>query len=167
MELLKFNGYKHLQDFIYDVANHNYVACVVLSYEKTCELLKELLVADGVSVGSIYLESEDYSGYDREYYVTLDTDLIIDIFPAWYQDDNGNGKYLFNEADVYFIDGDAHSSILSEYKERPCYEIDVEDNDECEKHCDYCNAEPHKEFRQPKVVSAMLGDRELFRFLLS
>ena len=56
------------------------------------------------------------------------------------------------------------SYTMHQYKDD---EIDVEDNDECEKHCDYCNAEPHKEFRQPKVVSAMLGDRELFRFLLS
>ena len=72
MRIIDFENYEHLSEFLYKIAGNNRVACVVLSYDKTCELLRELLLLDGVEVGSICLESEDYSGYNREYYACFD-----------------------------------------------------------------------------------------------
>ena len=128
MKMIEFENYEHFSDFLYYAVDNNCVACVVLPYDKTCQLLRELLLLDDVKVGSIRLENEDYSGYDREYYVTLDTDLIIDISPAWLRCENEPGHYLYQDADFYMFDGDVHSSILKEYSNSPCYEICINED---------------------------------------
>ncbi len=60
-------------------------------------------------------------------YVTLDSDMYLDIAPAWNKgDDKHSIGYSYNEADVYFFDGDAHASAMELYQENICYELSVD-----------------------------------------
>lgn len=132
IDIIKMPNYKKLSDLMYDVASLGLVVCSTLSCEQAFELLKEIVSCNNIQLGSIYLQDEDYNGYDREYYVTLDSDMVLDISPAWHKgDETHSAGYAYNEADVYFFDGDSRAAIMREYQDKVCYELrfyDVNEN---------------------------------------
>lgn len=127
IDIIQVEDYKKLSSLIYRIADKGFVVCCVLSYEKAFELLKEIaMYSDNIQLGSIQLQNEDYSGYNREYYVTLDSDMYLDIAPAWNKgNDKHPAEYSYNEADVYFFDSDAHASVMEAYQENACYELHI------------------------------------------
>lgn len=129
IDVIHVEDYDKLSNLMYELAYEGFVVCCVMSHTKAFELLKEIAVYDDIQLGSIQLQNEDYSGYDREYYVTLDSDMYLDIAPAWYKgDDKHSAGYSYNEADVYFFDGDAHASAMESYQGNICYELHIEDD---------------------------------------
>lgn len=132
MERLEFDEIADLGNLMYELASEeDAVATAVLFYDRAQDLLKWLLEYDDVSVGHIDLQHEDY-GYSKEYYITLDSDLVLDIQPAY---DKSVG-YVETDTDVIFFDGDSNSRIAVTNDNCLQFELVFEDNCGCD--CDNC-----------------------------
>lgn len=131
ISIINMPDYKKLGNLMHDTADLGCVICCVLSYEQAFDLFRELSIYDDIQLGSIHLQNEDYNGYDREYYVTLDSDMVLDIAPAWHKgDETHSDSYAYNEADTYLFDSDAHASVMAQYQDKECYELRFVDSGE-------------------------------------
>ena len=113
-----------LSDILVRLADTGYITCCMMTYNGTTELIKALSTHARVSVSGIELFDPRCNDYNREYYVTLETNLELTVEPAFLTD---GSCYLINFADIYFFEGEAHSSALELYQEQECYEIDYID----------------------------------------
>lgn len=145
MEKLQFNDIADLGNFMYELATkESQDACAILTYEKTSELLKWLLQYDDVKATFIELEHEEYNGYDKEFYIVLDTDLEIHIEQAYDEKDkiilgvDETGVLLCEEEKIEeFINAnEAYYSFIIEF-------VGKEDN--CGDCCEDCSNCPYKE----------------------
>ena len=106
MERLEFNDIADLGNLLYELATEEEsVVTAVLFYDEAQELLRWLMQYEDVDIGHIDFKHEDY-GYDGEYYITLDTDLFLDVKPV-----KKNSNYTCIDTDALFLDGDANSKI--------------------------------------------------------
>lgn len=113
-----FKDYKDLSEYMYAKASDGINITATLFFEDTISLIKELLLNDDIEIGGINIAQEEYTGYSKEYYITLSDDLILDVAPAH------NGKlYLNAEPDMMLIHGDASSSIIRDIDDDICREI--------------------------------------------
>ena len=120
-----------LADIMQDAAYSGKVVYAALFYEEAIELMRCLLDSINVDVDAINIAPGDVNGYYKEYYISLDPDLILNIEPAWQGEDscNENG-YLWFDADMLFIDARASSSILIGQDSDNCYQLEFE-TEEC------------------------------------
>lgn len=152
MERLRFNNYAEFGDYIYKLASEeSQVSTAVLLCEDAAQLIRCLLLYDDVTIGSINIENEDYHGYDKEFYITLDADLILDVVPAYrVQANNDAERYLPLESDVVFYGGDVSSKTVLQSTYGNKYEIIIEDyddgtEDKCGGCCRDCSDCPRRE----------------------
>lgn len=130
MEKIVFNDYKTLAEIMYSIADAGDISYTVCFFDDAVKLLKELMSFDETSVGGIELSDEDYNGYSKEYYISLDDDFIIDVQPAYNKDlNNGKGAYYTFDAEKTFIVGDANSIIIKDMDKDTCYEIEFNTED--------------------------------------
>lgn len=113
-----FKDYDELANYMYEKATDNIDTVAVLFFDDSASLLKKLLVKDGVTIDAIDIAPEDFDGYSKEYYISLGSDLILDVEPAH----NGK-KYLNTDTDLMLIHGDASSAIIRDVDEKICREI--------------------------------------------
>lgn len=144
MERRKFDNYAEFGNYIYELASYeSQVVTAVLLYEDAVELIKWLMQYDDVTVGSINIENEDYHGYDKEFYITIDTDLVLDVMPAYQlSTDKDTEGYLAIESDIVFYGGDVSSKLALQNTYGNKYELIIEnydDEDECENCCEDCS----------------------------
>lgn len=131
MDKIIFNGYAALVDKMLETADSGGVAYAVCFFKDAAGILKELMGIDGVSVGGIEIADEEYSGYAKEYYISVDGGYIVDVQPAWHDADGYNGAgYLYYEAERTYIVGDANSAIIKNMDRSTCYEIDFSLSDD-------------------------------------
>lgn len=118
MEILFFNDYKEIGEYMYNKAilGHNITA--TLFFDDAVGLMRYLLQYDSIDIGGIDIASMEYNGYSKEYYVTLSEDLTLDVEEAWHID-----KYLMAEPDIMLIDGNASSTIIKDISKDNCREI--------------------------------------------
>lgn len=118
MEILFFNDYKDIGEYMYNKAilGHNITA--TLFFDDAVGLMKYLLQYDSVDIGGIDIASIECNGYSKEYYITLSEDLTLDVEKAWHID-----KYLMTEPDIMLIDGNASSTIIKDIPKDNCKEI--------------------------------------------
>lgn len=149
MEIRNFYDFDELGDYMYELASEeSQVVTAVLLYEDAIELIKWLMLYDDVEIGSISIENEDYHGYDKEFYITLDTDLVLDVVPAYQlQTDKTAEGYLPLESEVVFYGGDVSSKLALQNTYGNKYEIVIENyyDDECGDCCGDCSNCPHSE----------------------
>lgn len=167
MERKIFNDFAELGNHMYELASEkSQVVTAVLLYEDAIDLIKWLMLYDDVSVGSINVENEDYHGYDNEFYITLDTDLVLDVVPAYQlQTDKTAEGYLTLESDVVLYGGDTSSKLATQNTYDNKYEIVIknyDDNNECGDCCGDCSNCYHRE--TSKTISRALN---LFDFILN
>lgn len=119
----------------------------VLFFEDAKELMRIFLSDYQMDVGLIDITNVEYDGYEGEYYISLSSDGMLSVEPAW-----GEDMYLQTCADLLLIDGDASSDIVlrnigSECKELCFTEYDDEDEECCDCHseCCGCNDNCHDE----------------------
>lgn len=113
-----FKDYKDLSEYMYTKASNGISVTATLFFEDTTSLIKALLLNDDIEIGGINIAQEEYTGYSKEYYITLSNDLTLDVTPAH------NGKlYLNAEPDMMLIHGDASSSIIRDIDDNICREI--------------------------------------------
>ena len=131
MDKIVFNDYRSLACKMIETAESGDVAYAVCFFEDAVGLLKELMSLDEVSVGGIEIADQEYNGYAKEYYISIDGDYIVDVQPAWHDTNEYNdaGYYGFAAANVYIV-GDANSAILKVIDEATCYEIEFDISDE-------------------------------------
>ena len=149
MERRKFNDYAELSNHMYRLASEeSQVVTAVLLCDEAVNLIKWLMLYDDVTVGSINIEKEDYHGYDKEFYITLDTDLILDVVPAYQPPtDKTVEGYTTPESDIMLYGGDTSSKLATQNTYGNKYEIIIEDynDDECGDCCEDCSNCPHRD----------------------
>lgn len=143
MERRKFDNYSELGNRMYELAcEESQVVTAVLFCEEAVELVKWLMLYDDITVRNIDIESEDYHGYDKEFYITLDGDLVLNVTPAY----SDSAECLSLESDIIFYGGDvsSHLAIQSIYGKK--YEIVIKDSayEGCSYCCEDCSTCPHR-----------------------
>lgn len=137
MDIIEVSCIEDIGDMILTDAANKRISYAVLFFDKAKELMRYLLTFEDVDIGLIDLSSDELD-YCGEYYVCLDSDLVLYVEPARIDD-----RYLGTGADVMYLDGDANSRIsLVNSDTKFQYEIafldEAEDDDEydCEDDCD-------------------------------
>ena len=109
-------------------------------YDDVTEIIKELLMFDDVFPYRLEIEPEGLYSYDKEYYVSLDSDLNIWCNKAY---DFENKCYLYDETRRLFVADDCNSIMLKEIAcdEDNIYEVsyDLEEESECDGNCECCS----------------------------
>lgn len=126
------NDLSELAAEMLDNESKGLISYAVLFFEEAKDLLRYLVVAkEHPKIGVIELASEDFTGYTKEYYVSLSDDGMICVEEAW-SDGNENHKpcYLGAEADVLYIDGNASAALLHACEYRECVELRFDDEDD-------------------------------------
>lgn len=140
MDLLRFKDTYDVAIFMLDaMAKNSYRGNVtaVLYYDRAKSLIKALLQTEDVEAGCINISPAFVSGYNKEYYVTLDQDLNLWVEPVFHGD-----EIIYEFSDVILYDGDAKQKIadqndgtgVTSYEilfETPC-EDDSSEEDPCE-----------------------------------
>lgn len=118
MEILFFNDYKDIGEYMYNKAILGHNTTATLFFDDAIGLMRYLLQYDSIDIGGIDIASMECNGYSKEYYVTLSEDLTLDVEKAWHVD-----KYLMTEPDIMLIDGNASSTIIKDISKDNCKEI--------------------------------------------
>lgn len=127
MEKIIFENHEELAECMISVANHGDTAYAICFMDDASELLKELMRYDDVTIGGINISQEEYNGYSKEYYVSIDGNMIVDVEPAWHKaNEYHDAGYLWFDADKVFIVGEANSAIIKNVDKDKCYEIGFE-----------------------------------------
>ena len=79
------------------------------------------------------------TGYNREYLVSFDEEFVLSVEPLWHEDNEYHkAGYLSFDADVCYVDGNAHNAAI-EYADRDaCYEVFVDGKIESDYDCEHC-----------------------------
>ena len=106
-------------------------------YEDAIMILKHLLIFDETVPYHIKIEDIDWDGYEKEYYVTLDSEMNIWCEPAY---DYENNRYLENETGCLYVADDCNSALLKHVycPKDEMYEVSYSLDSECDGKCDHC-----------------------------
>lgn len=109
-------------------------------YEDAITVLKNLFMIDEPIPYYIDIKDTDWDNYDKEYYVTLDSNMNVWCEKAY---DYDNKRYLITETNCLFVADDCNSAILKKIgcDEDDMYEVtyDLDDECECNGKCECCN----------------------------
>lgn len=99
-------------------------------YEDVRELIKELALIEEVVFERIDIEPVELDGYDKEYYINIDSDMRVWVEKAYSFE---HDIYLATETDVLYITDDCNSKILERIDYEHAVEVTYEDDElECE-----------------------------------
>ena len=133
--------YKYYVENYFDVAKTMYDVVIknkkeeitfVGFYEDAIEVIKELLMYEETTIHSLDIHSEEWDGYDKEYYVTLDNNFEVWAEPAFSKDHN---RYLYGSADILFMTSNSNSSILNAIEYDIAVEVVFDMGNECDSKC--------------------------------
>lgn len=142
MKDLVFTGASEVAEFAYKKAYElEDIGCVqvVGFYDKISGVLKEILQYDEVSVGNVELNSADWNGYFKEYYLTIDEDMAVCVEPGYYKEKE---IYLQYEAETLIICDDCNSVIIKNNRHKGAESYSYRYDDDCERihcNCGKCN----------------------------
>lgn len=140
MEMIKFNDYADLGEYLYNMASEGKITSAVLFKKDIIGLLRWLMEYDEIDLGHIEIKDEFVDGYSKEYYLTIDNDLSISIEPVY---DEDTDEIVPCYSDIVLFDGNVSSKIALENEDCEQIEISIaEDNedDTCGDCCyDCCN----------------------------
>lgn len=125
MKKITITNYKELAQKMIDLSEVGETAYAVCFYDDAICIMKELMKNDNIDIASVVISPFEYNGYEKEYYISLDGNSVLDIEPAWH-DDNEYHKagYLWFDADVVYIDSNANSAILKCIDDSHCVETE-------------------------------------------
>lgn len=114
------------EDFVdtYDSLDEDSIGVSVLAKYAEAKEIISCLCLFGYDIHSIEIESPDWDGYDDEYIISLDNDLIF------CEKNKRNGKYLYSESDYTFVFDDCNSKCLEKISANEVYEVSIFDEDE-------------------------------------
>lgn len=141
----EFKNYKALAKTI--VEQMNVVEdgiSVVCFYNDAKQVIKEIINTEKVEVGCIALHDEMWSGYDREFYITVwksvDSEGVVLTCEEGFN--QSSGKYLYDEQTITYVFDNCHSQLLPSIKPAIMYEVSITEksnDDYCD--CDICCAD--------------------------
>lgn len=129
MEKRTFECIYNLSDLMYMEAAGGKKVYAAFFYEDATALIRGLLEYDDISISCIDIAEEKCNGYNKEYYVVLDSDLTLWVEEAWQDKTEYNKEgYLYFESDMLFIDGAASYAIVKSQGNSSCecFEVDFE-----------------------------------------
>ena len=125
MKRLELNDIADLGNLLYELASEEKSdVTAVLFYKDTQKLLRWFMQYEDINIGQINFKHKDF-GYEDEYYITLHTNLDLDIKPA-----KKNSNYIYINTDALFLDGNANSRIVVINSDCLHFEL-VFEEDEC------------------------------------
>lgn len=122
MERKFFNDCEELCDYMFKRVTDGFYVVAVLFYQDAIDLIEKIIIKNKTKIEALDIAPKDYDGYDKEYYISIATDFVLSVEPAF-----AHGKYLDAEADLTLIDGNASSSIINTC-EKKYYEIYIGDS---------------------------------------
>lgn len=129
-----------LAEYMVNEASDGVNVTATLFFSDAVALMRELMTYEDIDVDYVKVMTEEYSGYNREYYVTLSEDSVLSVEPAW-----EDGRYLNTESDLILIDGCASHKIVEDIPYGNCRELYIgieedEDEDCCGDCCNDCSS---------------------------
>ena len=122
---------------IHDVLRGSECVSVVCHYELATALLSELIQSD-IPIGQIDISDYEWSGYDREYMVTImDGNVYCNQAYGRKVDGYSKDEYIESSSDIVYVHQDCNSKILKyidcdEIYEFSIYDVDDFDDFECD-----------------------------------
>lgn len=107
MEKKIFQDAASLAEYMVDNVEQRHYIVATLFFDEAQELLRELLLYDDISIGTIEIEDKLFDNYCGEYYVSLTDEYILSVEKAFKYD-----QYLITEAELMLINSDASSRII-------------------------------------------------------
>ena len=98
------SNYKDISDSIITYSIGGNISYLFAGFEDSVGLIREILKDKNVTVGSIDISRYEYNFYDKEYYISLDYNMVLDVEPA-YQTKNEwhNSGYSYFDANILII----------------------------------------------------------------
>lgn len=132
MRVLNFENHEDLAEFMMDIVKEDEkIVYAVLFYEDARQLLKELASYNETIIGNIELTDPLNKGYNKEFYVILDSEYRIDVEEAWHDKNeyHDQGYYWFGDKDVLaLVHSDVNSKVIEATDGSTCYEIEIEED---------------------------------------
>lgn len=129
---------------IHDVLRGSECVSAVCHYELATALLSELIQSD-IPIGQIDISDYEWSGYDREYMVTImDGNVYCNQAYGRKVDGYSKDEYIESSSDIVYVHQDCNSKILKYIDCDEIYEFsiyDVDDFDDFECDCFKCGHE--------------------------
>lgn len=126
MERIAFAQIGDLAEYMINRVEDKEYIVAALFFDDAVELMRSLLLYEGVQVGTIEISNFEYDGYTDEYYVSLMDDYTLCVERAL-----SNEKYLGTDAALLLLDGDVKYAIVEANERSECVEI-VIGEDDCE-----------------------------------
>lgn len=123
MDRMTFNTYNELAEYMFTKADDGYNITSTLFVGDAMELLKMLMRYEEIDIGEINISQPEYNGYDKEYYISLSSDMTLNVQAA-----QVDGIYIYAEPDIMLIHGYASSSIIKKMNRDDCVEIYIRDS---------------------------------------
>lgn len=129
MDKIIFNNHDDLAEYMLSHADLGDDVHAILFFEDAAELIRALLAYEDTSVHSIEICEPSFNGYRKEYCVTLDTDFVVYVQPAWHDEGENYvaGYYDIEEAHV-LLAGDVNSKIVRSLVDCECFEIEIDED---------------------------------------
>ena len=140
MNTIRFNDYDAFaMRMVNDVMNGKWTAAV-LFFDDAAELVKAIIRTEkDIDIYDIDLNSEMVMGYNREYLVSINEDFVLAVNPLWHEDNEYHkAGYLGFDADVCYVDGDAHNAAIWCVDRDACYEVFIDGKIESDFDCEEC-----------------------------
>jgi len=131
MRRLFFEDVHELSDkMIHDVLRGSECVSAVCHYELATALLSELIQSD-IPIGQIDISDYEWSGYDREYMVTImDGNVYCNQAYGRKVDGYSKDEYIESSSDIVYVHQDCNSKILKYIDCDEIYEFSIYDVDE-------------------------------------
>lgn len=107
MRRLFFDTHEDVSEYMVSMAKDGKCIEAVVYYDEAMSLIRDFAQFEDVEFEALSIEPYDYDRYDKEFYVYLDSDMVLSVEPT-----KMDGVYLNSEADIHLVDADASSSIL-------------------------------------------------------
>lgn len=146
----------------------------VVFYEDAKRLVKELACIEGTTFNCVELYSPSWNRYTKEYYVSIDDDLEIDVEPAWHEKNEWHDEgYLHADLGIALVHSDANSKILDAIEGCTCIEFTIDADADCDEDfddecdgCPFCCAESSEDDDEDEDDIEYVGiDKDIIIFV--
>ena len=143
MEERYFDNYIDFGDYMYELAKkEEKEVMAVVTYDEAVEIIKWLVSHDDVQISSLEIHPSDWDGYDKEFYITITSDLVVYVEPVYIKSDPDSYEYdklLRSDTDIMFFSGDANCKIAKRCNYEKAYEFVIGESDDYEDECGDCS----------------------------
>lgn len=147
MSVMDLRNFESYEDLAFEVVEKmQYVTDgidIVGFYDDAREIIRELVLTGACTIGSMELHDPEWSGYDKEFYITVskcfDDEWTIWCEPAMRENET---EYIYGEADICYLLDNCSSRIIPRIKSSVLYETSIVDEDgefECDGDCTNCD----------------------------